>query len=164
MSFQKMKRDDLYVLATENFAVDLVETATKEQIIAALAENGVSWQMAKTFDQNAAAIEEDEVVTIPAVAELADVELVQTETPRGKSLEIQEETPVVVVSVPVVQAPPANVLLKMDRENPTYMIRGYKFTRANPFALVASTDADYILEHEEGFKVASPREVKEYYG
>lgn len=153
MSFNKMSRDDLYNLAIENFAVDVTEVATKVQIIAALAENGVTWDMAKTFDKNAAAVEEESVTPVgvitaastnPAVAEVTEI-------------------PILVVEKPVAPVQPEIVLIKMERANPTYQIRGYKFTRENPFALVRTHDADYILGHEHGFKMASPKEAQEYY-
>lgn len=56
------------------------------------------------------------------------------------------------------------VLLKMTRANGTFEVRGVKFTRANPYAIVMERDADFILDHYEGFKIASPKEVREFYG
>lgn len=148
MSFEKMKRDELYDMATKNFAVDVSEIATKQQIIAALAESGVTWDMARTFDANAAAVAQEEVLEEASVITTAAV----------------KEVPVLVVERPVAPARPEVVVLRMDRENPTYQIRGYKFTRESPYAVVKSEDADFILSHEDGFKIASPREVQEYYG
>lgn len=154
MSFASMKRDDLYELATENFAVDVAETATKPQIIAALAENGVSWEMAKTYDKNAAAVEEVEEPSAP----VGVITAAQTKAEPAREVVEVEVAPVEVPAQPEV------VLIKMDRENPRYDIRGYRFTRDNPFALVKTEDADFILGHEDGFKMASPGEAKEFYG
>jgi hypothetical protein len=56
------------------------------------------------------------------------------------------------------------VLLKMTRNNGTFEVRGVKFTRANPYAIVRERDADFILEHYEGFSIASPKEVRAFYG
>lgn len=169
MSFTQMKRDDLYELATENFAVDVEQTATKNQIIAALAENGVTWEMAKTFDENARALAEEQgeeepqpapgVITADAVKGAATLTLSDTPVETVEYTEMAQ--PVVAAPAPV---EPEVVLVKMERENPRYDIRGYKFTRKDPFALVKEDDADYILSNVEGFKVASPREAKEYYG
>jgi hypothetical protein len=56
------------------------------------------------------------------------------------------------------------VLLKMTRANGTFEVRGTKFTKANPYAIVNERDADFILEHYEGFSIASPKEVRAFYG
>ena len=56
------------------------------------------------------------------------------------------------------------LLMKMERGNPTYEVRGYRFTSTHPYALVAEIDAEWILENERGFRLASPKEVKEFYG
>lgn len=56
------------------------------------------------------------------------------------------------------------ILIKMDRKNPTYELRGYVFRRDHPFNLVTEEDANWILENETGFRMASPKEAKEFYG
>lgn len=55
-------------------------------------------------------------------------------------------------------------LLKMERENGTYEIRGYRFTKANPFGLVSESDAEWITDNIPGFRYAKPKEAAEYYG
>ncbi len=209
MSFAQMKRDELYELAVENFAVEVSQTANKQQIIAALTESGVTWDMAKTFDKNAAAIAEaeEEVAEVekPAdipsgvittlsmdvpVRKLADpvVDEDYIRVPKGVDgrvinnvfIPTSEESPLLdqeyvtqglytageqKVRQGAASSPVSDVILmKMERENPSYEIRGYKFTRDNPFSLVSSTDVDFILSHADGFKIASPREAKEFYG
>ncbi|AXH66560.1 hypothetical protein SEA_SPILLED_54 [Streptomyces phage Spilled] len=57
----------------------------------------------------------------------------------------------------------SKILLRMTRANGTFEVRGARFTQTNPYALVAERDADYIIESYEGFRIASPREVKEFY-
>lgn len=213
MSFTAMRRDDLYELATNNFAVDVKETATKPQIIAALAEEGVTWEMAQTFDKNAQAVVEvldptppagviTAASTKPTPEKIEDVVL-EVEPPAEvnpaidhdlvEPLEMvdfikvpkdidgfvkdnvftpfESESPVVLEDIttttnrlPFAQHDGDVVLLKMERDNPRYDIRGYSFTQQNPFALVKDRDADFILSHNDGFKVASPREAKEFYG
>lgn len=162
MSFTQMKRDALYALATENFGVEVSQTATKPQIIAALAEEGVTWEMAKTYDQNAAQVDEEIQAEQKRTVVTTDTMAVTKEVTPGV-LEV-EEVPVVVVEKPVAPVQPEVVLLKMDRENQLYEIRGYRFTRENPYVLVNADDADFIISHEDGFKMASPREAKEFYG
>ena len=56
------------------------------------------------------------------------------------------------------------VLLKMTRANYVYEIRGYSFAKAHPFGLVAESDAEYIVENDEGFRYATPKEAAEFYG
>lgn len=55
------------------------------------------------------------------------------------------------------------VLVKMDRENPAYEINGYKFTREHPYVAMSEEDAEFIFESQVGFRMATPRELQEYY-
>lgn len=55
------------------------------------------------------------------------------------------------------------VLVKMDRENPAYEINGHKFTREHPYVAMSEEDAEFIFESQEGFRMATPRELQEYY-
>jgi hypothetical protein len=60
--------------------------------------------------------------------------------------------------------PQSKQLLRMLRENGTYEIRGYKFTKAHPFALVNEDDAEFIVENDSsGFRYATPKEAKDFY-
>lgn len=60
------------------------------------------------------------------------------------------------------------VLLKMDRQNPTFDILGRRFTKEQPFQLVSEDDAQDIIDATEdmggGFRIASPAEAKKYFG
>jgi len=187
-----MKRDDLYTMAVDQFGVDLEETANKAQIIAALAENGVDWKMATTFDATAAALNEEDTVTTVVDVEQTEVDVkvpvnvITTETVAPPIVETyvvpaeepEYDRPGAVVTTSslkpkapvfrpdvsvVVQDPDAKVLVKMIRDNATYMFRGYKFTKTHPFALVKASDVDDLIAHEDGFFVATPREVQEFY-
>lgn len=55
------------------------------------------------------------------------------------------------------------LLLRMTRANPTYEILGYRFTKDHPYVAVPVSDAQTILDTEEGFMQATPREIGEYY-
>lgn len=55
------------------------------------------------------------------------------------------------------------VLVRMDRENPAYEINGYTFTREHPYVAMSQEDADFIFDTQIGFRMATPREVQEYY-
>lgn len=132
MSFQTLKKDILIQVA-EDFAVELEEDPTKAEIIAALSEDGVTWDMYKE--------------AYPEVTELPDKEDEKDDDKEGPKFAASVQT----------------VLLKMERANGTYQIRGYRFTREHPYLPVKEDDANYILENIDGFKIASPREAQEYY-
>lgn len=53
-------------------------------------------------------------------------------------------------------------LVRMTRKNFSYQIRGYQFSQTNPYALVTEDDADFLVE-TGGFRMASPKELKEFY-
>lgn len=69
------------------------------------------------------------------------------------------------VPAPKVNKKPGDnaVLVRMDRENPAYEINGYKFTREHPYVAMSQEDADFIFDTQIGFRMATPREVQEYY-
>jgi hypothetical protein len=56
------------------------------------------------------------------------------------------------------------VLVKMQRFNPTFMFRGYKFTKDHPFVLMNEVDANAIMMMESGFARATVQEAEAYYG
>lgn len=58
---------------------------------------------------------------------------------------------------------PNDVLVRMDRENAHYEVNGYTFKREHPFVVMNPEDAQFIFETQEGFRMATPREVQEYY-
>lgn len=128
MSFSTMKVSDLKEVA-EYFAVDLEGVKGKPALLAALEEEGITYEM---------------------YAQFADAEKVEPE------LEPRKEK----------KAAPANanlVLVRMDRENPSYDINGHTFTREHPYVAMTEEDAEFIFETQEGFRMATPREIQEYY-
>lgn len=56
------------------------------------------------------------------------------------------------------------VLVKMQRMNPTFRFRGYKFTKEHPFVLMNEDDANAIMVFENGFSRATVQEAEAYYG
>ena len=132
MSFETLKKEDLLKIA-EEFGTDAKSTDTKAVIIAALAEDGVTWEQAAKLDQQ--------------VAE--------------KDAELREEKKVADAQA---KSEEPQALLRMNRANPTYEIRGYRFTKDHPFSVVAESDAEWIVENVEGFRYATPREAQEFYG
>lgn len=55
------------------------------------------------------------------------------------------------------------VLVRMTRANFRYDIDGYTFTKEHPFVAMSEDNAQEIFDKEEGFRLATPKEVQEYY-
>jgi len=55
------------------------------------------------------------------------------------------------------------VLVRMERENPMYTIDGHVFTREHPYVAMSEEDAEFIFSTQEGFRMATPNEVRDYY-
>jgi len=55
------------------------------------------------------------------------------------------------------------VLVKMVRPNFSYETRGYRFTKEHPFVAMDKETAQAIFDKEEGFVLATPTEVQEFY-
>lgn len=117
----------LQKVATE-FGVEVRANAKAETIIAALEEDGISWEMA-----------------VQHVNELAPIDAAYQEAAADRRANGPKE------------------LVKMERLNRSYEVRGVVFTKEHPYALVAEEDAEWITENEEGFRYASPKEAKEFY-
>ena len=130
MSFDTLKVAELKQIA-EDFAVDIAEQKGKKDIIAALAEEGVTW----AIYQKSKAIEEEE-------------------------LEMNETLP---KAAPKVVKEEDMVLVKMTRANFSYEIRGHTFTKEHPFVAMDKDTAQAIFDKEEGFVLATPAEVQEFY-
>jgi hypothetical protein len=136
MSFEDLKKDEL-LEAAEIFGTDVRPTSTKADIIAALLEDGIDYDTYEKFK----AKDEDES------EDSAEDEEKPAQKPAKAKKEEKENV----------------VLLRMTRLNGTFEIRGYRFTREHPYALVSERDADYLIEEIGGFRIASPREAKEFY-
>jgi hypothetical protein len=131
MSFDKLKVNELKAIA-EEFAVETEGLKNKQDIIAALAEEGVTYTVyAKT---------------------LKDVE------------EASEEIEVLPVFDPKADRAEDTELVRMTRANFRYDILGHTFTQAHPFVAMSKNQAQEIFDKEEGFRLATPTEVQEYYG
>lgn len=57
----------------------------------------------------------------------------------------------------------SDVLIKMERKNPTFQAYGVTFTREHPYAIVNELTAQQIIDNHEGFRLASPAEAKAFY-
>ena len=55
------------------------------------------------------------------------------------------------------------VLVKMDRDNFRYDIQGFTFTREHPYVAMNKEKAQEIFDKEAGFRLATPKEVQDFY-
>ena len=129
MSFDTLKVAELKVIATD-FAVDTEGLKNKKDIIAALAEEGVTWSV---YQSTVEAIERD----------TEEIEILPKFDPKAQA----EDT----------------LLVRMTRDNHRYDIHGYTFTKDHPFVAMAEDDAQKIFDTEEGFRLATPKEVQDFY-
>jgi hypothetical protein len=133
MSFETLKVAELRKVA-EDFAVDTDGLKNKNDIIAALSEEGVTWAVyAKTLKDIEKAEEED----------ISDEILPKFDPKKDQA----EDT----------------VLVRMTRANFRYDILGHTFTKDHPFIAMNEKDAQSIFDKEEGFRLATPKEVQEFY-
>lgn len=132
MSFETLKVSELKKIA-EDFAVDTDGLKNKADIIAALAEEGVTWSV---YNKTIEKMEED--------SEDMSVEVLPKFDPKAEQ-------------------PEDTVLVRMTRDNFRYDIMGYTFTKQHPFIAMNKDEAQKIFDKEEGFRLATPKEVQEYY-
>lgn len=132
MSFETLKVAELKKIA-EDFAVDTDNLKNKTDIIAALADEGVTYAVYKKTTQS---IEDESEVEAQEVLPKFD---------------------------PKKDQPADTVLVRMTRANYRYDIMGHTFTKDHPFVAMAEKDAQKIFDKEEGFRIATPREAQEFY-
>jgi hypothetical protein len=128
VSFTSMKIDELRKIA-ETFGVDQEEAKNKQDLIALIGEEGITYEMYEKFTQ----------------AESIKKEV--KDQPKPMKLDNNKDL----------------ILVKMDRENPRYDVMGYTFTSENPFIAMPEEKAQKIFDSQEGFRMATPKEVQEFY-
>jgi hypothetical protein len=136
MSLEDYTKEELLAFG-EQFGVEVKKTMNKSAIVEAFNEDGVTAELIeveRARQEEAAPVEEFEEPVVEAAVEEDDDE-------------DDEDL----------------VLVRMIRANATYEVRGYVFRSSHPFALVKEEDADYLIEHEGGFRMASPKEAREFY-
>ena len=129
MSLESMKLAELKKVA-EEFAVDLESAKTKAEVLAALAEEGVTSDLINNLKK----VEREEMPPPPVFA---------------NAEEFNQD--------------PGSALVKMERLNRSFHTRGYSFSQEHPFVAMKPDVAQEIFDKEEGFRLATPREVQEYY-
>ena len=117
----------------EDFAVEIDGLKNKTDIIAALSEEGVTWSVYKKTIQD-----------IKDSIEEDGVEVLPKFDPKK-------------------EIDPEQVLVRMTRSNFRYDIMGHTFTKEHPFVAMSQKDAQSIFDKEEGFRLATPKEVQEFY-
>ena len=132
MSFRTLNKDVLQHVADE-FSVETDKNKTKAEMISDLESAGVTWEMYKE--------------AFPDLEDLDDAQPAEEKA-------TEEE--------PAKQSSAKPILIKMDRPNARYEIRGYRFTKDHPYVVVDAADADALL-HVYGFRQATPEEVENYY-
>jgi hypothetical protein len=130
MSFETLKIAELKKIA-EDFAVDVDGLKSKNDLIAALADEGVTWGVYSKTIEKQEDEEDDDVLPKPDVK---------------KSLDKED-----------------SVLVRMTRANFRYDILGHTFTREHPFVAMINDDAQAIFDKEESFRLATPKEVQDFY-
>lgn len=137
MAFKDLSQSELAQVA-EFFAVDTAsDNPSKKELLAALAAGPepVTWEQYKT-------------IYLPTV---------NKEEPKQEE-EVKED-----VKEEKAETTELPVVLKMERPNGRFDIRGYTFTKEHPFRPVTEEDADWIVTHEFGFRRATTEEVADYY-
>lgn len=145
-SFADLPIEELRRTAVEDFAADIKANANQKTVLAALVEDGVEWEQYATL-KGLNKPEPEPVVVEPVVV-----------------APVVEEEVEIVTAGPVAPQRTQKYLLKMERENVRFDVRGHKFTQEHPYALVSADDADHILTKEKGFRMAFPSELEEFYG
>ena len=75
----------------------------------------------------------------------------------------KEEVEVLPVFDPNKEQDKDSVLVKMERANFRYDILGFTFTKEHPFVAMSPDKAQAIFDKEEGFRLATPKEVQDFY-
>lgn len=170
MSFNKLKAEDLLFVAQNDLGLEVAPDANTKQVLAAITEAKIKWADAVELSPTVAAVQD--AIDEEKAAKAREASQAAVVTTSSVKQEVVAEVPVSVLPVPaedggvlVVEddTRPSKVLIRMERENPTYNVRGYKFTYDHPFCLVSEVDAEYLTSNIEGFYYATPKEAAEFY-
>lgn len=130
---------------------DLDQKMTKSEMLSKLEEDGLDGDAFKRMLAETKAAEEAEEEARQHAELQADMIRAEPEEPEEEEFEgIPEDD--------------NSVLVRMTRKNSTYEIRGYRFTQQHPYAMVADEDAEFMIRKIGGFRPATGREIKEFYG
>jgi hypothetical protein len=167
--FEEVDADVLRKQAVEDWAVDVKPTDSLKKVVKALDEAGVDWDTyAERYGYDLP--DTGESLDGPDTIENVSQAAVAARTPEPQRatqpfIENARRTPpknIAYAAAPAVE-PDVQYLVKMERPNVSYQVRGYRFTKEHPFALVSGSDLEYVLRHEPGFRQAYPSEAQEFY-
>lgn len=136
MSFVQLKLAELQYAAEVYQLEGIDKNSTRKDILAAIEERSITWDSYKKF-------------------------VVPDEDAEKKEL---LDAPKLPVAQPAEEKFDNTVLLKMDRKNFRYDIFGYSFTREHPFKVLSEDDAQRIIDTVDGFRIATPKEARNFYG
>lgn len=160
-SFNALTKDELYRSAVEDFALEVKKTDNKQTLLAAFGEYGVTW--ADYLKQHPELLpKEEEMNRTPEPSRQGSV--ISTQDMEVEPTPVVEEPAAgrVITYEPPKYNPNDKLLIKMERKNPMFQIRGYTFKKEAPYNLVSPSDAEFILR-KPGFRQAFPSEVAEFY-
>lgn len=150
-SFKALKINELRA-AADYFGAD--SFGDEEAIRAALDEDGITWAMyCKEFGLPVTDEQADELDTLDFPEKVEDWE--EKEEEDVSEVATAEPTPTL--------ASDTKYLIRMTRKNPYFEYKRYKFTQEKPYAIMSAEDAQEILENEDGFRQAYPKELQEFY-
>jgi hypothetical protein len=132
VSFETLKISELRKIA-EDFGVDTETLKNKNDIVASLADEGVTW-----------AVYQKTIKDVEDAKEDVSHEILPKFDPKAEQ-------------------PENTVLVRMTRANFRYDIMGFTFTKDHPFVAMDKEKAQEIFDKEEGFRLANPKEVQEFY-
>jgi hypothetical protein len=135
MSFQSLKINELRSVA-DSFGVDLEDAKSKTAIITLLEEEGVTYDLYEKFSD----IQKED-----------PTDMIEADYVAGDALKVLDTDS------------QNTVLVKMDRHNGMYQTAGFTFTRDHPFVAMTESQAQFIFDTETGFRMATPKEIQEYY-
>ena len=176
--FEDLTPSELYRSALEDFAlpVDENDKGKKKVLLAAFVEGGVEWaEYVKQHPEVAPEPQTPKYVANDANTVVSSSQPVEPENkwaddargqtlPDGAAVYPNTAPPVPVAAQPLAATPDQTYLVKMVRDNPLFETRGYRFTKDHPYAVVSGADIDHILTKEDGFRQATPAELREFYG
>lgn len=158
--FQNVPIEVLVESAAEDFAVELKDPKDLATVVADLEAEGVDFDL---FVQARPAF--------APVSEVIEPVVPVTNAVTAASMKNAEEatvTPQIRTAAPAVPSVSDSYLVVMNRKNPYFEFVGagkklYKFTKDNPYNVMDAASTTRILEEEDGFAIATPKQLQEFY-
>lgn len=159
MKIEDFTKQELYAIA-DKFGVDVEKDSNKAPLVKAIEDNHVTpelvFEQIPEFDNRYNVVDPDELRKQSEPDNVVRSQEAINRVPEDKEVKIitQEEFKPV---------PQEKYLIKMDRQNHYFEVAGYTFTKDHPYALVDAEKVNQIVREEEGFRIATPDELQNYY-